>query len=84
MGGEMTSYLSALVTVELCYEVHRNGRPNTAIKRCVTRLLPGLVEYPRVYRIFSGLMKQAFPSGALHMLRRSLEDMAGGKVVLDE
>ena len=43
-------------------------------------LLPGLAEHGRVYLIFQGLAKQAFPSGALHMLRRNLEEMAGGKV----
>lgn len=80
---ECVEYLSALVTVELCNEIHRDGKPNTAIRKCVARLLPRLVERKRVYLIFSGLSKQAFPSGALHMLRRNLEEMAGGRVELE-
>ena len=57
---EACAYLSALVTVELCAEVHRTGKVNTAIRRCVNRLLPGLVEHKRVYLIFKGLAKQPF------------------------
>ena len=76
---EACAYLSALVTVELCNEIHRD-KPNTAIRRCAARLLPRLTEHKRVYLIFQGLAKQAFPSGALHMLRRNLEEMADGKV----
>lgn len=30
---EACAYLSALVTVELCAEVHRKGKVNTAIRR---------------------------------------------------
>ena len=41
---EACAYLSALVTVELCAEVHRKGKVNTAIRRCVNRQLPRLVE----------------------------------------
>lgn len=81
---ECVAYLSALVAVELYNEIHRDGKPNTAIRKCVARLLPGLVEHKRVYMIFSGLSKQALPSGALHMLRRNLEEMAGGRVALEE
>lgn len=80
---EACSYLSALVTVELCAEVHRKGKVNTAIRRCVNRLLPGLVEHKRVYLIFKGLGKQPFPAGCLHHLRRILEEIAGGQVVLE-
>lgn len=80
---ECVAYLSALVTVELCNEIHRD-KPNTAIRRCVARLLPRLAEHKRVYLIFQGLAKQAFPSGALHMLRRNLEEMAGGRVELED
>ena len=76
---ECIAYLSAMVTVELCNEIHRD-KPNTAIRRCVARLLPRLTGHVRVYLIFQGLAKQAFPSGALHMLRRNLEEMADGKV----
>ena len=78
---ECVAYLSALVTVELCNEIHRD-KPNTAIRRCVARLLPRLTEHARVYLIFQGLA-QAFPSGALHMLRRNLEEMADGRVELE-
>ena len=81
---EACAYLSALVTVELCAEVHRKGRVNTAIRRCVNRQLPGLVEHKRVCLIFKGLAKQPFPAGGLHHLRRMLEEMAGGQVVLEE
>ena len=79
---EALEYLNVLVTVELAAEIHRN-KPNTAIRRCVARLLPRLTEHKRVYLIFQGLAKQAFPSGALHMLRRNLEEMAGGRVELE-
>lgn len=61
---EACAYLSALVTVELCAEVHRKGKVNTAIRRCVNRLLPGLVEHKRVYLIFKGLAKQPSLRGA--------------------
>lgn len=81
---ECVAYLSALVTVELCNEIHKHDKPNTAIRKCVMRLLPGLEEHRRVYLIFKGLAKQAFPSGCLHHLRRMLEEMAGGQVVLEE
>lgn len=81
---EACAYLSALVTVELCAEVHRKGKVNTAIRRCVNRLLPGLAEHKRVYLIFKGLANQPFPAGCLHHLRRMLEEMVGGKVVLEE
>lgn len=81
---ECVAYLSALVTVELCAEVHRNGKPNTAIRKCIQRILPRLTEFRRVYLIFLGLSKQPFPSGALHHLRSSLEEMAGGRVELEE
>lgn len=81
---EACAYLSALVTVELCAEVHRKGKVNTAIRRCVNRLLPGLVEHKRVYLIFKGPAKQPLPAGCLHHLRRMLEEMAGGQVVLEE
>ena len=43
---ECVAYLSALVTVELCNEIHRD-KPNTAIRRCVARLLPRLTEHAR-------------------------------------
>ena len=76
---ECVAYLSALITVELCNEIHRD-KPNTAIRRCVARLMPRLTEHKRVYLIFQGLAKQVFPSGALHMLRRNLEELADGKV----
>ena len=80
---EACAYLSALVTVELCAEVRRTGKVNTAIRRCVNRQLPGIVEHKRVYLIFKGLAKQPFPAGCLHHLRRMLEEMAGGQVVLE-
>ncbi len=81
---ECVAYLSALVTVELCNEVHKHGKPNTAIRNCCNRLLPRLAPFPRVYLIFKGLAKQPVPSGALHHLRRMLEEMAGGMVVVDD
>lgn len=37
---ECVAYLSALVTVELCNENHRD-KPNTAIRRCVARCFRG-------------------------------------------
>lgn len=80
---ECVAYLSALVTVELCAEVHRAGKVNTAIRRCINRLLPRLEGHPRVYLIFKGLTKQPFPAGCLHHLRRVLEEMADGQVVLE-
>lgn len=80
---ECVAYLSALVTVELCAEFHRNGKPNTAIRRCIEKISPRLGEHRRVQMIFQGLAKQAFPSGALHMLRHNLEEMAGGRVELE-
>lgn len=55
---ECVAYLSALVTVELCNEIHRD-KPNTAIRRCVARLLPRLTEHGRVYLISQGLAKQS-------------------------
>lgn len=81
---ECCAYLSALVTVEICNEIHQHGKPNTAIRRCINRLLPGLAEHKRIYLIFKGLAKQPFPSGCLHHLRRTLEEMADGKVVLED
>lgn len=57
---EACAYLSALVTVELCAEVHRKGKVNTAIRRCVNRQLPGLVEHKRVYLIFKGPLRRVF------------------------
>ena len=42
------------------------------------------VEHKWVYLIFKGLAKQPFPAGCLHHLRRMLEEMAGGQVVLEE
>lgn len=81
---ECCAYLSALVTVEICNELHKSGKPNTAIRRCVNRLLPRLVEHKRIYLIFKGLAKQPFPSGCLHHLRRMLEEMAGGQVAIDD
>lgn len=81
---ECVAYLSALVTVELCAEVHRHGKPNTAIRNCCQRLLERLAPFPRVYLIFKGLARQPMPAGALHHLRRGLEEMAGGMVALEE
>ena len=81
---ECIAYLSSLVTVELCAEVHRKAKPNTTIRNCCNRLLPRLVEFPRVYLIFKGLARQPMPAGALHHLRRGLEEMAEGAVVLEE
>lgn len=81
---EACAYLSALVTVELCAEVHRAGKVNTAIRRCVNRQLPRLVEHKRVYLILKGLAKQPFPAGCPHHLRRMPEEIAGGQVVLEE
>lgn len=80
---ECVAYLSALVTVELCAEVHRSGKVNTAIRQCVNRILPRLEAHKRVYLIFKGLAKQPFPAGCLHHLRRMLEEMAAGQVVLE-
>lgn len=81
---ECIAYLSALVTLELCAEIHRKGKPNTAIRKCCARLLPRLTEYPRVRTIIKGLAAQPLPAGCLHSLRSWLEEMAQGQVVLEE
>ncbi|MNG94749.1 hypothetical protein D3C79_537650 [compost metagenome] len=75
---EALCYLSMLVTVELAAEIHRN-KPNTAIRKTVARLLPR-INHPRVKAIMVGLAKQAYPSGCLLMLRREVENAAGGRV----
>lgn len=81
---ECIAYLSALVTLELCAEIHRKGKPNTAIRKCCARLLPCPKEHPRISIIFEGLAKQPLPAGCLHSLRSWLEEMAQGQVVLEE
>lgn len=75
---EALCYLSMLVTVELAAEIHRN-KPNTAIRKTVARLLPRM-NHPRVRAIMVGLARQAYPSGALIMLRRTLEEAVDGVV----
>lgn len=81
---ECIAYLSALVTLELCAEIHRKGKPNTAIRKCCARLLLRLKEHPRISVIFEGLAKQPFPAGCLHSLRSWLEERAPGQVVLED
>lgn len=75
---EALEYLNVLVTVELAAEIHRN-KPNTAIRKTVARLLPRM-NHPRVKAIMVGLARQAYPSGCLLMLRREVENAAGGRV----
>lgn len=81
---ECVTYLSALVTVELCHQFHYHAKPNSAIRACCLRLLPRLAEHKRVYLIFKGLAKQPMPSGALHHIRRMLEEMADGVVAIED
>lgn len=80
---ECLAYLKTLLTVELCAELHKYGKPNTAIRNCIKQVLPGIEQHHRIYLIFKGLAKQPFPTGCLLHLRRMLEEMAGGKVVFD-
>lgn len=80
---EAVAYISTLVTVELCYEMHRNGKPNTAIRQCINRILPSIAHHRRIWLIFKGVARQPFPSGALHHLRSMLTEMAGGHVILE-
>lgn len=75
---EALEYLNVLVTVELAAEIHRD-KPNTAIRKTVARLLPRM-NHPRVKAIMVGLARQAYPSGCLLMLRREVENAAGGRV----
>lgn len=75
---EALEYLNVLVTVELAAEIHRD-KPNTAIRKTVARLLPRM-NHPRVKAIMVGLARQAYPSGCLLMLRREVENVAGGRV----
>lgn len=81
---ECIAYISALVTLELCAEIHRHDKPNTAIRKCCARLLPRLKEFTRISIIFSGLAKQPFPAGCLHSLRSWLEERAPGQIVLED
>lgn len=78
---EALEYLNVLVTVELAAEIHRN-KPNTAIRKTVARLMPRM-SHPRVKAIMVGLARQAYPSGALIMLRKNLEEAIGGCIAYD-
>lgn len=81
---ECIAYISALVTLELCAEIHRKGKPNTAIRRCCKLLAPRFERFPRVNAIILGLARQPMPAGAIHHLHRHLEEQADGNVVLED
>ena len=81
---EFTEYLSALVTVELCAEIHGGTGRDEAIRNCCKRIAPRLASIPRIYGIFSGLARDRMAGVTLYILRRGLEEIAGGAVELEQ
>lgn len=77
---EAREYLSTLITLELCKELHKHDKPNTAIRKCCAYLIER-TQGARCKAILAGLMAQPMPAGSLHQLRRVLNEMAGGEVV---
>ena len=74
-------YLDALVTVELAVKfASLDGKKiNAAIRETVRQIIPKLTDH-KVRSIFIGLTRQAFPDGALKMMRRHLDELVGEPV----
>lgn len=74
-------YLDALVTIELAVKfASLDGRKiNATIRETVRQILPKLTDH-KARGIFIGLTRQAFPDGALKMMRRHLDELVGEHV----
>lgn len=68
-------YLDCLVTAELAFAMARKFREkeNNAVKNCCSAMLQR-IRCNRNYQVFDGLRRQPFPSGALAMMRRQLDN----------
>ena len=73
-------FVSMLNTLEICYEIHRVGKVNTAIRSCAKRLTYRVKDYPELVKILTGVQRQTLPLGELQRLRRVLVNAAGGNV----
>lgn len=80
---QFAEYLDALVVIEIAASMaHRDKRPvNKTIRDCWS-VVRFRMKNKNNMAIFDGLSKQAFPDGALKMLRRHLREVAGGDVVM--
>ena len=68
-------YISGLVSIELCAAIARihGEQVNRKIRDCCSAVI-GRCRDSRNKRVFEGLQRQMFPSGALAMMRRRLDE----------
>lgn len=78
MQTQAEQYLDALVSLELAAICARlDGRPISAAIRTTSSALQRRVTDSKILLILRGLSSQAFPVGALAMMRRQLDSMVG-------
>lgn len=77
-------YLSCLLTLELCAEIHKGPDAGQKVKHCAARLLPRLRSSEQVMRIFFSITQSPKPLGTLQLIRSMLDDTFGGHVTVED
>lgn len=78
---QFEEYVDCLLTIEIAVKLANiNRKPvNKTIRDCWSVVRKRMTNAANI-AIFDGLCRQAFPDGALKMIRRQLDLVGGGKV----